>query len=145
MTANTDIAHWLAEHTAAWNGNDVPAMFARASPDLHWVNVVGMHWQGHNDTVTAHEIFFRLMFDDVPLTLLGIESIVAITSDVRICVARWRLGEYTTPEGHVVSDETNRMTLVFSGAGDGLQLRHVANLRIDANAAPHDPMNRRTA
>lgn len=140
MTVDTDITAWLAQHEAAWNANDVPAMFARASQDLHWVNVVGMHWQGRDAVIKAHQIFFNIMFNDVPMTFLGLDSIVPLGNGTRIAVARWQLGEYTTPEGHKVANETNRMTLVFTGAGETLQLRHVANLRIDANAAPHDPM-----
>lgn len=140
MTADADIAAWLAEHAAAWNANDVPAMFARSSPDLHWINVVGMHWQGRDAVTEAHRIFLRIMFNDVPLTLLGLDSIVPLGNGTRIAVARWRLGAYATPEGHRIADETTRMTLVFTGADATLQLRHVANLRIDANAAPHDPV-----
>jgi uncharacterized protein (TIGR02246 family) len=140
MTADDDIATWLAEHAAAWNANDVPAMFARTAPDLHWVNVVGMHWQGRDAVIKAHQIFFEIMFNDVPITYLGLDSVVSLGSGTRITVARWHLGDYTTPEGHRVANETNRMTLVFTGANETLELRHVANLRIDANAAPHDPM-----
>jgi uncharacterized protein (TIGR02246 family) len=140
MTADADIVAWLAEHEAAWNANDVPAMFARSSADLHWINVVGMHWQGREATIKAHQIFFNIMFNDVPMAYLGLDSIVPLGDDTRIAVARWRLGDYTTPEGHRIANETNRMTLVFTGSDESLQLRHVANLRIDANAAPHDPM-----
>ncbi|WP_294329923.1 SgcJ/EcaC family oxidoreductase [uncultured Sphingomonas sp.] len=141
MNADADIATWLDEHEAAWNANDVPAMFARSSPDLQWVNVVGMHWQGRDAVIQAHQIFFNIMFNDVPISLLGLDSIVRLGDGTRIAVARWRLGDYATPQGHRVTDEANRMTLVFSGKNETLQLRHVANLRIDANAAPHDPIH----
>jgi len=114
-------------------------MYARAAPDLHWVNVVGMHWKGLPAVIHAHDVFFALMFRDVPLTLLGVDSITGIAPTIRVCVARWVLGDYTTPSGQRVVAETNRMTLVFSGQDEGLLLRHVANIRIDPDAARHDP------
>jgi uncharacterized protein (TIGR02246 family) len=138
-TDHADIQTWLDQHAAAWNANDVPGMYTRAAPDLHWVNVVGMHWRGLPAVIHAHEVFFSIMFHDVSNTLLGVDSIVEIAPDVRICVARWVLGDYTTPSGDRIVAETNRMTLVFTGRDDGLLLRHVANLRIDADAARHDP------
>lgn len=139
---HADIAAWLEQHTRAWNADDPAAMFERAAPDLHWVNVVGMHWQGRDQALVAHRAFFARMFAGVPLHLVSIESVTAITEMVRIAVVRWRLGAYTIPSGVEISDEQNRMTLVFSGAGDALQLRHVANVRIDPDAAPHDPVHR---
>ena len=137
--SHADIHAWLDQHAAAWNANDVAAMYARAAPDLHWINVVGMHWKGLPAVIHAHEVFFAIMFHDVPLTLLGVDSVVEIAPEFRVCVARWVLGDYTTPSGQTVVAETNRMTLVFSGRDDGLQLRHVANIRIDPDAARHDP------
>jgi ketosteroid isomerase-like protein len=31
---------------AAWNASDMNAMWQLATDDIHWVNVVGMHWRG---------------------------------------------------------------------------------------------------
>ncbi len=141
-TMHDDIHAWLASHAAAWNANDVAGLFHGAHQGLHWINVVGMHWQGLEAARHAHEVFFRVMFNNVSLTLEGVESIVAVGSDMRICVARWALGDYSTPIGDRIIGERNRMTLVFSGTGTELQLCHVANIRIDANAAAHDPAAR---
>lgn len=138
--AAADIRDWLERHCRAWNDDDVAAMFEAAAPDLHWVNVVGMHWQGRDQALAAHRAFFARMFAGVPLRLVVIESITAITAEVRIAVVRWQLGSYVVPSGETIEDEENRMTLVFSGADERLQLRHVANVRIDAMAARHDPV-----
>jgi uncharacterized protein (TIGR02246 family) len=141
--APADIVRWLDAHCRAWNEDDVPGMFAAAAPDLHWVNVVGMHWQGLDQSVAAHVAFFRQMFAGVPLEMTAIESVTPIGADVRIAVVRWRLGDYVIPTGETVRGEENRMSLVFSGADEDLRLRHVANVRIDPLAAPHDPVRRR--
>jgi hypothetical protein len=34
---------------AAWNAADMNAMWQLATDDVHWVNVVGMHWRGKAD------------------------------------------------------------------------------------------------
>jgi hypothetical protein len=52
---------------------------------------------------------------------------------------RWALGDYSVPTGQRIVGERNRMTLVFTGEGDTLTLHHVANNRIDEQAAAHDP------
>ncbi len=144
MTSATDdhddIRRWLERHRDAWNADDVDALFIDAAPDLHWVNVVGMHWQGLQPSTAAHRALFAIMFNGVSLTLVAIESVVAIGSEVRIAVVRWHLGDYVVPTGETIRDEENRMTLIFSGTGDTLRLRHVANVRIDRVAAKHDPV-----
>lgn len=134
-----DIIAWVHGHRDAWNRNDVSGMFVGAAEDMHWVNVVGMHWRGLAAAVHAHEVFFAIMFRDVALTLEGIESIAELPGGARVAVVCWALGDYRTPPGELVQGERNRMTMVFSGSGDTLTLHHIANIRIDAAAAPHDP------
>jgi len=136
--ASLDIEAWLSAHCAAWNANDVDGLFDGAAPDMHWVNVVGMHWRGRDAALHAHRVFFEIMFRDVPLILEAIESIVD-TGACRIAVIRWSLGDYTAPTGQRTVGERNRMTLVFTGECDALTLHHVANIRIDEQAAAHDP------
>jgi uncharacterized protein (TIGR02246 family) len=137
-TADLDIEAWLSGHCAAWNANDVDGLFAGAAPDMHWINVVGMHWRGRDVALHAHRVFFKIMFRDVSLTLETIESIVG-TGHCRVAVVRWALGDYTVPTGQRIVGERNRMTLVFTGEDDTLTLHHVANIRIDEQAAAHDP------
>ena len=136
-----DIVAWLEAHCRAWNEDDVPGMFATAAPDLHWVNVVGMHWHGRDASIAAHVAFFRQMFAGVPLTLAAIESVTAVDVNVRVVVVRWQVGDYVVPTGEVIAGEENRMSPVFSGSDDALRLRHVANVRIDPIAARHDPVH----
>jgi len=139
--APADIVAWLETHRRAWNEDDVPGMFCAAADDLHWVNVVGMHWQGRDASLAAHVAFFRQMFAGVPLTLASIESVTPVGESVRVVVVRWLVGDYVVPTGHVIAGEENRMSLVFSGSDETLRLRHVANVRIDPIAAAHDPMH----
>lgn len=139
-TRHLDILAWVRGHCEAWNRNDVRGMFVSTSPDMHWVNVVGMHWRGRDAAIHAHEVFFAAMFRDVALTLEGVESIVSLPDGARVAVVRWALGDYRTPPGEPIQGERNRMTMLFSGAGDTLTVHHIANIRIDEAAAAHDPV-----
>jgi uncharacterized protein (TIGR02246 family) len=39
---------------SAWNASDMAAMWQLATDDVHWVNVVGMHWRGKEEAQKAH-------------------------------------------------------------------------------------------
>src|SRR5271157_1297059 len=63
---------------AAWNAADMNAMWQLATDDVHWVNVVGMHWRGKADVQKAHQVYFDMMFKDRTAKLDEIESIEAL-------------------------------------------------------------------
>ncbi len=122
-----------------WNRNDIAGMFAVTTPDVHWVNVVGMHWQGQAAARHAHQVFFDLMFHDCALALEAIESIMPLPGGGAVTVWRWAQGGYRTPDGQSVPPHHSRMSVVLVPADDRLAIAHVANNAIDAVAAPHDP------
>lgn len=134
-----DVARLLQTMQDTWNVGDLEAMFATAADDLHWVNVVGMHWQGRATVKRAHEVFFDQMFRGVPLRLEAVEHAAVLPGGVHLIVARWALGAFRTPPGELRPASLNRMTLLAVQGIDGLRLRHVANIEVDPRAAPHDP------
>lgn len=134
-----EVAQLLQAMEASWNASDMDAMFANAAPDLHWVNVVGMHWQGREAVKHAHAVFFEQMFRGVPLRLDGVEHVDVLPGGVHLIVARWALGAYRTPPGEPRPPSLNRMTLLALPGPQGLRLRHVANIEVDPRAAPHNP------
>lgn len=136
---DADVARLLRHLQDTWNACDIEAMFATADEDLHWVNVVGMHWQGRAAARHAHEVFFALMFRGVPLRLEAVEHSAVLPGGLRLIVARWALGAYRTPAGEPRPASQNRMTLLALPGPGGLRLRHVANIEVDPRAAPHDP------
>lgn len=137
-----DVAQLLKTMQDAWNAADMAAMFEATAEDLHWVNVVGMHWQGREAVRHAHAVFFEQMFRGVPLQLEAVEHTAVLPGGVRLIVARWALGAYRTPAGEPRPASQNRMTLVAVPGAGGLALRHVANIEVDPRAAPHDPVRR---
>lgn len=126
-------------YAAAWNASDMDAMARLYTDDVHWVNIVGMHWQGKAAVDRAHRAFFDIMFKGVPLALQAIESVVPIGAGA-IAVLRWTVGTFRTPAGEMVPPSRDRMTLVLVPGGQGLLIAHGANIQIDEAAQRSDPV-----
>jgi ketosteroid isomerase-like protein len=52
----------LIEYQDAWNAHDMTALDELFTDDAHWVNIVGMHWQGQEAIIEAHRVFHRTIF-----------------------------------------------------------------------------------
>jgi uncharacterized protein (TIGR02246 family) len=50
-------------------------MTALYAPDVHWVNIMGMHWKGREEVDFAHRVLFEKTFRGVASTLEEIESV----------------------------------------------------------------------
>lgn len=129
-------------YEAAWNAADMTALAALNAPDVHWVNVVGMHWQGFDDVAKAHEIFCQSMFKDAPIRFEAVESHVPLPGGASVAVVRWAMAAFQAPDGRPFPATRSRMTLVLVPRGDDLSIVHGANINIDPMAEPHDPMRR---
>jgi uncharacterized protein (TIGR02246 family) len=127
-------------YAAAWNASDMDAMAKLYTDDIHWVNIVGMHWKGKAQVDHAHRIYFDVMFKGVPMVLEEIESVVAITGGALVAVVRWSVGAFKTPFGQQVPPSRDRMSLVLVPNGDGLQIAHGANIQIDELAQKSNPV-----
>lgn len=126
---------WLV----AWNASDMDAMFALFRADAHWVNIVGMHWKGRAEVEHAHQVYFDLMFKGVHQSLEAIESIVPIAGGAVSVVARWSLGAFRTPDGHLNPPSRDRMSLVLAPDADRFVIVHGANITIVEEAQRFDP------
>lgn len=138
----TAVQGWIDECVAAWAASDGERMFRTAADDLEWINIVGMHWRGKADVIEAHRIFLTTMFRGVPLEFRAIETLRPLGADAVIAVARWHVGQFATPDGHIVPPSEDRMTLVFRRTAGGLVLAHGANIQIDPVAAASNPVGR---
>jgi uncharacterized protein (TIGR02246 family) len=127
---------------AAWNAADMNAMWALATDDIHWVNVVGMHWRGRQDVQKAHQTYFDLMFKDRSCRLDEIESIEPLPGGAFIAVVRWSMGGYLRLTGAMRPPGKDRMSLVLVPRGEGLAIAHGANVPIDEEAEAHNPIKR---
>ena len=141
-SAGTKVKAVLDRWEAAWNAADMTAMWQLATDDIHWVNVVGMHWRGKAEVQKAHQTYFDLMFKDRSCKLDEIESIVPLPSGAFVAVVRWSMGGYRRPNGMMRSPGRDRMSLVLVPRGEELAIAHGANVSIDEEAASHDPIKR---
>lgn len=143
MTRQADVTqrvHRLVnDYATAWNASDMDAMAALYAHNVHWVNVVGMHWQGLAQVDRAHRAYFETMFRGVPITLEEIESIVPVTGGGAIAVVRWAVGAFRTPAGPLNPPSRNRMSLVLIERDDRLLIAHGANITIVEDAQRFDP------
>jgi uncharacterized protein (TIGR02246 family) len=132
-------------YQAAWNASDMAAMAALYTPDVHWVNVVGMHWQGREDVDYAHRILFDQSFRGVTSTPEEIESIVPLPGGGAVAVVRWAVGAYRTPAGDTMPAGRTRMSLTLVPDGDRYRIAHGANIAIVEPARRADPIVQRRA
>ena len=126
----------------AWNREDLDAMFALFVPEAHWVNIVGMHWQGRDAVEKAHRAYFEIMFRGVKQRLLATESLTPLPGGGAIVVARLAVDAFRQPNGVVKPPSEDRLTLVMVPRGDDLAIAHGANVAILPEAQQHDPVLR---
>jgi uncharacterized protein (TIGR02246 family) len=127
---------------AAWNASDMTAMWQLTTDDVHWVNVVGMHWRGKAEVQKAHQVYFDLMFKDRSCKLDEIESIESLPGGAFVAVVRWSMGGFRRPNGMMRPPGRDCMSLVLVARGEGLAIVHGANVPIDEEAASYDPIKR---
>lgn len=130
-------------YAAAWNASDMAAMGALYTPDVHWVNIVGMHWQGFEEVDFAHRALFDSTFKGVPQTFEEIESIAPMPNGGAVAVVRWAVASYTTPSGQAMPRSRTRMSLTLVPHGDELRIAHGANIQIVEPAQRSDPVVQR--
>jgi uncharacterized protein (TIGR02246 family) len=133
----------ITAYIAAWNSDNLDAMFRLFAPDAHWVNVVGMHWRGREAVERAHRVFFDLMFKGVDLRLEEIESVIALPGGVAVAVVRFHMESSYLPDGVVRPAGFYRLTLVLVPDGQSLLIAHGSNVGIVEEAQHLDPMLRR--
>ncbi|MEG8041851.1 SgcJ/EcaC family oxidoreductase [Sphingomonas faeni] len=144
LNTTADKVRRLAERYAdAWNASDMDAMAKLYADDVHWVNIVGMHWQGKAQVDQAHRVYFGIMFKGVPLMLEAVESAVALPGGAVVTVLRWTIGAFKTPFGEQMPPSRDRMSLVLIPQADELVIAHGSNVQINEQAQKSDPIRQK--
>jgi uncharacterized protein (TIGR02246 family) len=131
----------LAGYEAAWNSHDMKALGELFREDSEFINVVGMHWRGRADIVAAHAAFHETMFKDTRLKTDAI-ALRPLGTDVAIAVVTYTQDGFTTPSGQVMPKTQTKLSYVFAKTAGEWKIAHGQNVRIDAEAVAHDPVNR---
>jgi uncharacterized protein (TIGR02246 family) len=130
----------LADYDAAWDSHDMKGLGELFCEDAEFINVVGMHWRGRTEIVKAHAAFHETMFKNVGIKTDAI-ALRPLSADFVIAVVTYTMDSSTTPSGQVVPKHQNKMSYVFAKTGGDWKIAHGQNVRIDADAAQHDPVN----
>lgn len=122
----------------SWNNHNFSDMKNYTTPDLDWVNVVGMYWKDRREVEFAHQYFHEHMFKTVPLTKNWVR-IRFLTRDVAIAHVGARAGNYTTPSGFNVAEGDNIALMVFIKKDGQWLLTAAENVNVDERAKAGNP------
>jgi uncharacterized protein (TIGR02246 family) len=130
----------IADYEVAWNAHDMKAIGKLFREDAECINIVGMHWHGRDAIVTAHTAYHETMFKNHRIKTDAVE-VRSLGGGHAIAVVTTTNDAFTTPGGQVMSKAQNRQTYVMTKGLDGWKVAHFHNVRVDADAAKHDPAN----
>jgi uncharacterized protein (TIGR02246 family) len=134
----------LDRQTAAWNAHDIDAFVAETTPDVDWVNVVGMHWQGREAVRRAHVVFHKGFFAHSRLLPAETQVMRQIAPGVALVVYTGKIeGVGPTPDGAPYPTDGSIMTVVMVKTPEGWRIAHAHNTYINAMAVAHDPSKMR--
>jgi uncharacterized protein (TIGR02246 family) len=121
----------IDRQTGAWNKHDMDAFVADATPDLDWINVVGMHWKGREVVLKAHAVLHKGMFANSRMMTPEITMMREIAPNVIVETHLNRIeGVGALPSGAPYPDSGNLITLVFVKTPAGWRIAHAHNTTI---------------
>jgi uncharacterized protein (TIGR02246 family) len=136
----TAIRKVFSDYEAAWNSHNMKSLTKLFRDDAEAINVVGMYWRGIAAIEKSHTVYHEILFknhniktDDVQIRSLGHGHVIAVVTTTN--------DAFTTPDGHTMTKAQNRQTFVLTKGDDGWKVSHFHNVRVDADAAKHDPVN----
>ncbi len=124
----------------AWNSHNMKAYGALLTEDVQWVNVVGMHWRGHEAVMAAHVAFHETIFKNHKIKTDHIE-IRSLGTGIALAVVTTTNDAFTTPDGSVVPKRQNRQSYVMREGSGKWKITHCHNVPVDPIAAKFDPVN----
>ena len=141
-TADSAAIHAIIDHeTDAWNRHDMDAFVADMAPDVDWVNIVGMHWQGRDTVRNAHFGMHKSpMFKDSHMSPPKTVDIRPLAPDVALVVTTSDplQGVGPTPDGGTYPPGGYIFTLVMVKTDGAWRVVHGHNTIISPQAAKHD-------
>jgi uncharacterized protein (TIGR02246 family) len=129
---------------AAWNQHDMKTLGGLFTEDADMINVVGMHWRGRDNIMTALTAFHRAMLAKDQIHF-GNVLIRFITSDVAVVVAvQTSSGQIVWRDGRKQNlDPANNMldTFVVVRRAGTWRITHNQNTVVDQKAQRDNPVN----
>ncbi|RXH58551.1 SgcJ/EcaC family oxidoreductase [Granulicella sibirica] len=136
----TAIRAVLDRQIESWNHHDMKAYVADMTPDVEWVNVVGMWWRGRDEVYQAHEKYHQTIFKTRNLSPWKQVAIRPITPDVAVVTAFGDAEGFTGNGGRVFPPSTSALTFVFVHRDGRWLITEAHNTTVDPLAAAGNPI-----
>ena len=88
----------IVELIESWNTHDFTSMKRNSTPDMNWINIVGVWWTNREIAVAAHSSTFNAMFNGVKFEKKSL-TMRQITKDVVVANLIIHVGEFYPPDG----------------------------------------------
>jgi len=130
--------------TQNWVNHKFSDMATYTTPDVSWVNIVGMWWQGRSEVQQAHQQIFDAMFKGVSFTPRE-PTIRLVTPEVAVVNMYCGVGAFYPPDGvnrgnNKEGDNQDLLTLVMVKRNGRWLLTAGQNTVVRADAAPNNPV-----
>jgi uncharacterized protein (TIGR02246 family) len=99
------IRHTVRRMTTNWQNHHFAEMASYTTPDVTWVNIVGMYWRGRTQVQQAHQAIFDTLFTGVAFTP-GHTTLRAVAPGVAVVTLYCHVGAFYPPDG--VNRGTNK-------------------------------------
>lgn len=124
-------------------------MATYTTPDVSWVNIVGMWWRGRPAVQQAHQQIFDTIFNGVAFKP-GAVTVRGLTPDVALVNMYCHVGAFYPPDGinhgtNQEGDADDLLTLVLVKKQGKWLLTAGQNTVVRATAAPNDPLAKTSA
>ena len=142
------IRQTVARMTANWQNHHFADMAAYTTPDVTWVNIVGMHWRGRAQVQQAHQQIFDALFTGVAFTP-GQAEVRTIAPGVAVATLYCHVGAFYPPDGvnrgtNKEGDSDDLLTLVLVKRQGTWLLTAGQNTVVRASAQPNNPVAKTT-
>jgi len=124
----------------SWNHHDMKAYVADMTPDVEWVNVVGMWWHGKDEVYRAHEKYHETIFKNRNLNPWKEVSIRGVSADVAVATTIGSGDGFTGMDGRVFPPSTGILTFVLVRRDGHWLIAEGHNTSIDPVAAHNNPI-----
>ncbi len=134
----------VARMTTNWQNHQFADMAAYTTPDVSWVNIVGMWWRGRAQVQQAHQQIFDIIFKGVEFTP-GPPTVRAIAPGVAVVNMYCHVGAFYPPDGidhgtNKEGDDDDLLTLVLVKRQGHWLLSAGQNTVVRASAATNNPI-----
>lgn len=143
-TDEAAIRQAVAHMTTNFQNHQFADMATYTTPDVSWVNIVGMHWRGRAQVQQAHQHIFDAMFKGVAFTP-GEISVRTVAPGVAVVTMYCHVGAFYPPDSvnrgvNKEGDDDDLLTLVLVQRRGRWLLTAGQNTVVRASAQRNNPV-----